>query len=309
MKQLILLTLLIFASLITKVDAKPLPPELLNTPLEVYQGDDILLKDVVGKKPVYLKFWASWCVPCREQMPHLEHTYQQVKNDIEVVSVNIWINDNEKMIQSTIDEFGLSMPTALDKSGVIAQSVNFIGTPYHILIDEDGDIVHKGHDVTQELDKKIQRLAAKDSSELPAVSISIDDGEPLNIFDNKKPLSVLYFSATWCDWYLKDSRPAMSKKCIAAQKTMNQVAKQLPEIELLGLFTRLWTGEKELSEYAEKYNVEHSVAVDTTNDAFLALGVKELPTLIILKEGKEVFRTTDFESEKALTKTILSFKE
>ena len=309
MKRFILLAFLGLSSLISPTDAKPLPPELLNTPLEIYQGDNILLKDIVGEKPIYLKFWASWCVPCREQMPHLEHTYQQFKDDVEIISVNIWINDSEEMIQSTIDEFGLSIPTALDKSGVIAHSVNCIGTPYHILIDKDGDIVHKGHDATKELDKKIQRLAAKDSSELPAVSINIDDGEPLNIFDKDKALSVLYFSATWCDWYLKESRPEMAKKCIAAQKTLNQVVKKLPNVEILGLFTRLWTEQNDLDEYVNKFKVKHSVAIDTTNDAFLALGVKELPVLIILKEGEEVFRTSDFESASELTELISSYKD
>lgn len=309
MKQLILLTLLIFSSITSSADDKPLPSELLNTPLEIYQGDNILLKDIVGKRPIYLKFWASWCVPCREQMPHLEHAYQQFKDDIEIISVNIWINDSEKMIQSTIDEFGLTMPTALDKSGVIAQSVNFIGTPYHILIDQDGDIVHKGHEATKELDRKLELLAAKSADELPAVSISIDDGEPLNLFDQEESLPVLYFSATWCDWYLKDSRPEMAKKCIAAQKTMNKVAKKLPETNITGLFTRLWTAEKDLKEYIGKFDVKHPVAIDTTNDAFIALGVKELPTLIVLKSGKEVFRTADFNSAEELAEKISSFKE
>lgn len=309
MTRLIMLALFAMSSIASTANAKSLPAELLNTPLEIYQGDDILLKDIVGKKPIYLKFWASWCVPCREQMPHLEHSYQQFKDNIEVISVNIWINDSGKMIQSTIDEFGLTVPVALDKSGIIAQSVNFIGTPYHILIDRDGDIVHKGHEATKELDRKLELLAAQNTDELPEVSISIDDGEPLNIFDEDRSLSVLYFSATWCDWYLKDSRPEMAKKCVAAQETMNKVVKELPETDVLGLFTRLWAGEKDLKEYIGKFKVEHPVAIDTTNDAFIALGVKELPTLIVLKNGKEVFRTTNFSSAKELANKVSSFKE
>ena len=46
------------------------------------------------KKLVYLKFWATWCQPCREQMPHLQETYESFGDDIEVIAVNIDINDS-----------------------------------------------------------------------------------------------------------------------------------------------------------------------------------------------------------------------
>ena len=48
-------------------------PRLVVTTID---GRRIDLGALYGRKAVYLKFWATWCVPCREQMPHFEHTYE-----------------------------------------------------------------------------------------------------------------------------------------------------------------------------------------------------------------------------------------
>ena len=83
---------------------------LLDAPVKLHSGEVFELEDIVGERPVYLKFWASWCVPCREQMPHLEGIYRKYNEDIEIISVNIWINETEEAVAATIDEFGLAAP-------------------------------------------------------------------------------------------------------------------------------------------------------------------------------------------------------
>src|SRR3569832_1394038 len=45
--------------------------------LDGLDGERIALADLIGHKPVYLKFWATWCKPCREQMPHLEAAHRR----------------------------------------------------------------------------------------------------------------------------------------------------------------------------------------------------------------------------------------
>ena len=66
---------------------------LVGTPaprlvLKTIDGQTIDLASYYGKKAVYLKFWATWCVPCREQMPHLKHVYEQAGSDMEVIAVD-----------------------------------------------------------------------------------------------------------------------------------------------------------------------------------------------------------------------------
>lgn len=281
-----------------------LDESILRTPIEIYDGETIELKSLVGKKPIYLKFWASWCVSCREQMPHLQHTYQEHNDEVEILSVNIWINETEEMLQDTKEEFGLSVPIAIDRTGKLAQAFELIGTPYHILIDRDGDVVHKGYKADKDLDRKIELLAAREKSDLPKIALTPAGGKSVDITDRSEDVSVLFFTATWCDWYLKESRPSMSEACIQAQKNMNQVHELLPEISILGIVSRLWTGEKELQEYVDKYAIKHPIAVDVTNDAFLALNVKNFPTMVVMKNGEEIFRTSRLDSVERITGII-----
>jgi thiol-disulfide isomerase/thioredoxin len=64
--------------------------------LRTIDGEVIDLGGLYGKKAVYLKFWATWCVPCREQMPHFERVYQTAGRDLAVVAVDIGLNDCSK---------------------------------------------------------------------------------------------------------------------------------------------------------------------------------------------------------------------
>lgn len=273
-----------------------LDASLLKIPIELHGGGVIKLEDIVGKKPIYLKFWASWCVPCREQMPHLESVYRKYGNDLEVVSVNIWINETDEAIAATVKEFGLTVPIAIDARGELAQAFEFIGTPYHILIDRDGDIVHKGYEADSDIDRKIELLATRESPDLATVVLTPTGSNSAFTLDQSDDVSVLFFTATWCDWYLEESRPSMSKACIEAQRTVNQLHALQPDLKLHGVATRLWTGEQELQDYIERYAITYPLVIDATNGAFFELNVKTVPTLIVMKNGKEISRTSDFRS-------------
>lgn len=277
---------------------------LLELPIEIHNGQPIKLKDMIGKKPTYLKFWASWCVPCREQMPHLEKTYREFGEDINIVSVNIWINESVEAVAATRQEFGLTVPVALDKSGELAQAFNFIATPYHILLDDEGEIVHQGHQADADLDQKIALLAMGGQSDLPVIALESSGADAIDFADPDEDFAVLFFTATWCDWYLEESRPSMSQACVQAQRIMNEVHEQLPDVKLMGIASRLWTAEAELEEYVAKHDVKHAFVIDKTNDVFFSLKVKTLPTMVIMKHGKEVQRTSNLDSAQNIANLI-----
>src|SRR5277367_3635457 len=74
---------------------KPAPRLVLTT----IDGATIDLAHLYGKQAVYLKFWATWCVPCRQQMPHFEHTYETAGPDLAVIAINVGFNDSLEEIQ------------------------------------------------------------------------------------------------------------------------------------------------------------------------------------------------------------------
>jgi peroxiredoxin len=287
--------------------ALDLDEAVLAASVEIYNGDAVEFKDIIGKKPIYLKFWASWCGTCLEQMNHLQDTYQEYTDDLEILSVNIWMNETEEMLEATEKEFGLTVPIAVDRTGEVARAFDFIATPYHVLIDRDGEVVHRGHKADDDLDRKIEILAAREKSDLPTMALTSAGGKTVDISGESGEVSVLFFTAAWCDWYLKDSRPSMSRACVQAQKSMNKVHELLPDLDMLGVVSRSWTGENELQEYIEKYAVKHPIAIDETNDAFFALKVKTFPTMVVMKNGTEVYRTSKLDSADYLTGRIRQF--
>ncbi|HMA50804.1 MAG TPA: TlpA disulfide reductase family protein [Magnetospirillaceae bacterium] len=62
--------------------------------LRMLDGQPLDLGTLYGKKPVYLKFWATWCVPCRQQMPGFEKDFEEMGDKIAVVAVDVGFSEN-----------------------------------------------------------------------------------------------------------------------------------------------------------------------------------------------------------------------
>ncbi len=278
------------------LQAQPSPNELLDLPIPLISKPDTSLAQFMGKKPVYLKFWASWCQPCRKEMPHFQRIKEQYGDSIEVIGINLGMNDDIGAVKSTMAEFGLTMPTAIDQNGDLAQAFRLTGTPYHLLFDSNMKLVHRGHQASEILDNKLGLLSQTKPVELLGINALQETEEDVDINTADGKLHALFFTATWCDWYLKDSRPAVSKNCTQAQRAVNSLYRDYPKIGWHGVISRLWTGEKDLIAYQRKYDIALPVKIDKSNRLFHKHTVKTLPTLILLKDNQVVARLTDFNN-------------
>src|SRR5882724_11220950 len=133
-------------------------PRLL---LETIDGDAIDLGSLYGKKAIYLKFWATWCVPCREQMPHFERTFESAGPDLAVIAINAGFNDTLADVQAYRSKLGIKMPIVID-DGELAEAFNLRVTPQHIIIGRDGRIQYVGHLANERLDAAL--VAARTAS-------------------------------------------------------------------------------------------------------------------------------------------------
>ncbi len=282
---------------------------ILELPITLLSGETITLSQYKNDKPIYLKFWATWCQPCMAEMPHLQQSYEQFGDKIQFIAINLDVNDDAEAVETVKQTFGLTMPIAVDASGALSQAVDLVGTPFHVLIDRDGDIVHTGHEASGELDKKLTLLSAAAPADLPNITLSSESSNPITLIGDSKETTALLFVATWCDDYFETSRPAMSQNCIQAQQTVNMLSQRFSDINWIGIISRLWTGDAEMAAYQEKYNVPYPLQIDSTNDAFFGYGIKDFPTLLLIKEGKEVLRVDNFENAAALSTKLQSYIE
>jgi cytochrome c biogenesis protein CcmG/thiol:disulfide interchange protein DsbE len=90
---------------------------------------------------VVLNFWASWCPPCRAEMPDLERTYQAYRaRGLVVLAVNATHQDSESDAAAFADEFGLTFPVLLDRSGLVSNLYQTRALPSTFFIDREGVI-------------------------------------------------------------------------------------------------------------------------------------------------------------------------
>jgi len=274
---------------------------VLESEWTTIDGDTIRLEAFRGDRPVYLKFWASWCSTCREEMPHLKSVYQDHGGDIAVIAINLGINDDREAVLEARDEFSLSMPIVIDRDGALAQAFDLVATPYHVLLDRNLRVVEAEYSASGELDYRIRQLATGSGQALKVVETRADrqrGDTPVGAVEGNRAssggLEVLFFIATWCDWYLEETRPAMSRNCIDAQHAVNRLYRKWPELRWTGVASRMWTGDDELDAYRERFDVEHHLEIDATNETMLRHDIRQFPSLVVIDNGREVLRIEDF---------------
>ena len=90
-------------------------------------------------KPVIINFWASWCAPCREEMPFLENVWKTQKNN-GLVLLGINVLDDKGEAEETLKEFGITYLNLFDSKGELQEKYNLLALPVTYFIDKDGKI-------------------------------------------------------------------------------------------------------------------------------------------------------------------------
>lgn len=268
----------------------------------VFGGEPVSLKAVIGKKPVYMKFWATWCLECRQELPHLEQTYQKYRNKLAMYAVNLNINETDEYIKTLQQKHKLTIPIVMDNNGSIAGNFQFPGTPFHVLIDATGKVIYTTHKDDDALAKNLKQLASQKAVAVIDDSAQIQKTTP--VMSQTKGLSLLYLATTWCDWYMKDLHPEMSNNCINATRLVNDLHQQKPNTPLQAYVSHLWTDEKYLDEYKEKFLIKYPVSIDNNGDVARLYQTTEYPTLLVLKDGKEIRRFARFDKPANVMKEI-----
>ncbi|MDR3301615.1 MAG: TlpA family protein disulfide reductase [Spirochaetaceae bacterium] len=107
--------------------------------LGTLDGKTIRLSQLQGKI-VFLNFWATWCPPCRAEMPSIEALYQRFKDKgIEFFAVDI--AENAKTVQKIVQAQKLHFPVLLDSSGSVGGDYNIQAIPVTVIVDRDGKMI------------------------------------------------------------------------------------------------------------------------------------------------------------------------
>ena len=102
------------------------------------EGNRVTLSDFRGKV-VFINFWATWCPPCRAEMPEIEAVYQEYKNQ-DVVVIGVDIRENESEVRQCVEEDDFSWIFVLDTTGAVSASYAITAIPTSFFLDEEGVI-------------------------------------------------------------------------------------------------------------------------------------------------------------------------
>lgn len=110
--------------------------------VEDMEGNSVKLSDLFGK-PIVLNFWASWCPPCKKEMPEFEQAYKQMGEDITFIMVDLVDGRDETKAKGAqyIEEKGFSFPVYFDVEQEAAYAYGISSIPTTLFIDKDGFIV------------------------------------------------------------------------------------------------------------------------------------------------------------------------
>lgn len=109
-----------------------------NFELTDLEGNAVQLSDYRGQK-VLINFWATWCPPCRAEMPHMQRFYEDFNNEVVILAVNMTsIDKGMDAILPFIEEFKLTFPIALDQEGDVMNTYQITAYPTTYAVDRQG---------------------------------------------------------------------------------------------------------------------------------------------------------------------------
>ena len=135
---------------ISRIPAAAEGTERVTAPTKGFPAPVFTLKDSEGSiyelsslkgKAVLINFWASWCPPCRSEMPAMEEVFEQYQNQgFVILAVNSTIQDDLDEAKEFFKEMGLTFPLLLDTDGSVTQTYQVRSLPTSFFIDREGII-------------------------------------------------------------------------------------------------------------------------------------------------------------------------
>lgn len=114
-----------------------LAPDFTLTTLD---GEQLTLSELRGD-PVVLNLWATWCPPCRAEMPALQEVYEQNRaRGLKVIAVNMTFQDSASEAEAFVRQYALTFPVLLDTTGAVGNSYQMRALPSTFFIDQEGVI-------------------------------------------------------------------------------------------------------------------------------------------------------------------------
>jgi len=124
-------------------------------------GKPVNLADYIGKKPVLLEFWATWCTVCEELLPKVKAAHAAYGEKVIFLGVNVTVNQTPERVRRWIASNNPPYRTLYDDKGVSTRAYEAPVTSYIVIIDSAGKVAYTGTGADQDLSGALARVTTE----------------------------------------------------------------------------------------------------------------------------------------------------
>jgi thiol-disulfide isomerase/thioredoxin len=121
-------------------------------------GKQVDLGQYIGKKPMLIEFWATWCGNCRELMPALLEAEKKYGKSVKFLALAVAINQSPERVRRFIAAHPVPHETLYDTDGKAAGAFDAPATSYVVVLDKTGKVVYTGLGGKQDLEAALKKI-------------------------------------------------------------------------------------------------------------------------------------------------------
>ena len=128
-----------------------------STLVETLDGKPFDIGQYVGKTPVLLEFWATWCPNCKQLEPAMEAAAKKYAGKIKFIAVAVSVNQSPERVKLYAEKHAMPGEVYFDRKGNAADSYDAAATSYIVVLDKNGSVVYTGLGGTQNIDAAVKK--------------------------------------------------------------------------------------------------------------------------------------------------------
>jgi thiol-disulfide isomerase/thioredoxin len=125
------------------------------------EGKTVDLGQYIGRKPMLLEFWATWCELCEELLPRIRSAQAAYGSAVEFIGINVTVNQTPARVRRYLQEHQPPFRTLYDDEGTSIRAYQVPATSYVVIVDRTGKVAYTGSGGAQDLDTPLRRVTRK----------------------------------------------------------------------------------------------------------------------------------------------------
>jgi thiol-disulfide isomerase/thioredoxin len=124
-------------------------------------GKPVDLAAYIGKKPVLLEFWATWCTLCEEMLPRIKAAHAAYGDRVEFVGINVTVNQTPARVRRYLESHQPPYRTLYDDRGTSIRAYQVPTTSYIVVVDRAGTVAYTGTGGEQDLEPVLKQVTSR----------------------------------------------------------------------------------------------------------------------------------------------------